>query len=68
MTYTTFNGYSTPRRERRFTLNDTDRAQWVDNDEGLYNWMRGSRLSMRAFVRQNRAELDAYIQKALGHE
>jgi len=34
-------------------LNDEERAQWVDNDEGLYNWRRQTRLSMREFVRQN---------------
>jgi len=22
------------------TLNDTDRKDWVNNDEGLYNWAR----------------------------
>lgn len=22
------------------TLNDAERAQWVSNDEGLYNWAR----------------------------
>lgn len=22
-------------------MNNTERAQWIDNDEGLYNWKRG---------------------------
>ena len=44
------------------TINDTDRAQWIDNDEGLYNWWRGSRQSKRAFIRENRAEIDATIR------
>jgi hypothetical protein len=43
-------------------MNNQEREQWIDNDEGLYNWWRGSRLSKREFVRQNRAELDAIIE------
>jgi hypothetical protein len=43
-------------------LNDEDRRQWILNDEGLYNWHRGSRLSMQAFIRQNRAEIDNAIR------
>jgi hypothetical protein len=49
----------------RQTLNDTERAQWIDNDEGLYNWWRSSRQSKRAFIRDNRAELDACINRVL---
>ena len=45
--------------------NDEERQQWVDNDEGLYNWMRRSHLSMRKFIRQNRAEIDAKIDSVL---
>jgi hypothetical protein len=52
----------------RQTLNDSERAQWIANDESLYNWQRSSRLSMRAFIRENRSELDAYINKALNKE
>ena len=47
------------------SLNDTDRAQWIDNDEGLYNWFRGSRQSKREFIREHRAELDTAINNAL---
>lgn len=39
-------------------MNDRDREQWVDNDEGLYNLMRRSRLSKRAWIRANRALID----------
>lgn len=49
-------------------MNDTEREQWIDNDEGLYLWWKGSRQSMRAFVRENRAELDRAINRALGNE
>lgn len=47
---------------KRDTLNDADRSQWIDNDEGLYRWWRGSRLGKREFIRQNRAEIDAAIR------
>ena len=47
------------------TLNDEDREQWIMNDEGLYNWFRSSRLSMRNFIRQNRKELDECIKPVL---
>jgi hypothetical protein len=47
------------------SLNDREREMWVQNDEGLYNWWKQSRLSMRAFLRENRAELDAAILRVL---
>ena len=46
-------------------MNDTDRSQWIDNDEGLYRWWRNSRTSKAQFIRQNRAELDAAINPVL---
>lgn len=49
-------------------LNDDERGQWISNDEGLYNWWRSSRLSLRKFIRQNRAEIDAAIQPVLNNE
>ena len=42
-------------------MNDTERTMWVDNDEGLYNWWRSSRLSKREFIRKHRKELDDAI-------
>lgn len=47
-------------------MNDDEREQWVSNDEGLYNAWRRSRLSMRAFIRGNRAMIDSVINAALG--
>jgi hypothetical protein len=44
-------------------MNDRDRAQWVDNDEGLYRWWRQHRQSKAAFIRANRAEIDEIIGK-----
>jgi hypothetical protein len=49
-------------------MNDDDRAQWIDNDEGLYLWWKSSRQSKRAFIRENRAELTKLINKMLNRE
>ena len=46
-------------------MNNTDREQWIDNDEGLYNWWRSSHLSKREFIRQNRQEIDQAINNVL---
>ena len=45
-------------------MNDTERAQWVDNDEGLYLDMKASRMGMRAYVRANRVEIDRVVSAA----
>lgn len=52
----------------KIILNDADRAQWIDNDERLYNWWRGSRQGKRQFIRENRAELDAAIMAQLNRK
>ena len=49
-------------------MNDNDRAQWIDNDEYLYNLWRHSRLSKREYIRQYRQELTEYINKVLNME
>ncbi len=46
-------------------LNIHDITQWIDNDEGLYNWWRSSRQSKRAFIAANRAELTACIERVI---
>lgn len=62
-------------------LTITDIEQWIDNDEGLYNWWKSSRTSVvsrytgnttgsqpmnkREFIRQNRTELEACINRVL---
>ncbi len=53
---------------KRITINDKDREEHINNDEGLYHMQRRSGLSMRAFIRANRAELDKVINKILGQE
>lgn len=47
-------------------MNNTEREQWIDNDEGLYDWWKSSRLSKREFIRQNRAEINAAIEQVTG--
>lgn len=49
-------------------MNDDDRAQWVNNDERLYSAWRSSRLSLRKYVAEFRAELTEYINKQLNRE
>lgn len=59
-----FGATHAPRSERRLSsLNDSDRADWLDNDEGLYSWWKGSRMSKRDFIRANRAEIDSAINR-----
>ncbi len=54
-----------PRRNPQQRLNDREREQWVRNDEGLYNWWKSTRLSMREFLRKVRPELDKSILEAI---
>jgi hypothetical protein len=42
-------------------MNDTERENLVDNDEGLYSMWRSSRKSKRKFIRANRPLIDAAI-------
>ena len=46
---------------KRSTLNNDDRRDWINNDEGLYSWWRSSRLNMADFIKQNKDEIDACI-------
>ena len=46
-------------------LNDNDRRDWVNNDEGLYDWWKSSGIGLYRFVRENRAELTRIITAAL---
>lgn len=39
-------------------MNDEERRQWVENDEGLYGLRRSSGLSTREFVKRNRSLID----------
>jgi len=42
-------------------MNNREREQWIDNDEGLYSEWRASRLSKREFIKRERKWLDAVI-------
>lgn len=53
---------------KKFTINNNDREQWVNNDEGLYNWWKSERIPMRKFITNHRTELDLIIRKACGQE
>ena len=46
-------------------MNDSDRSQWIDNDEGLYNWWLRSRQSKRQFIQKNRTTLSSLINRAI---
>ncbi len=50
-------------RTRR--LNNTDRAQWIDNDEGLYCWWKSSKQSKTKFIQENRELIDRAILNVL---
>lgn len=45
-----------------------ERRLWVMNDEGLYRWWKSTGLSMSEFIKQNKAEINAAIKRALGEK
>jgi hypothetical protein len=45
-------------------MNDNDRADWINSDEGLYRWWKSEGGSLRSFIRKNRAELTRIINAA----
>lgn len=49
-------------------MNNTDRSQWIDNDEGLYCWWKSSKLSKAQFIKENKEEIDKAINNVLGNE
>jgi len=40
-------------------------ADWIDNDEGLYNWFNRSRMSKAKFIKENKQELSDCINRVL---
>ena len=48
---------------RRPTINDNDREDFVNNDEGLYRLWQASKLGITTFVQQNRPFIDEVIRK-----
>jgi hypothetical protein len=49
-------------------VNNDERELWIRNDAGMYSWWQSTRLSMSAFIRENRAEIDAAIKRVLDAE
>lgn len=49
-------------------LNDDDRSQCIDNDEGLYDMWRASGLSKREFIRRSRLMLTEAITNVLDNK
>jgi hypothetical protein len=43
-------------------------AQWIDNDEGLYNWWKSSKQSKKHFLKENTFELRKCILKVLNRK
>lgn len=47
-------------------MNDRDRENWINNDEGLYDWFnswkRRNTGGMRGFIKEHREEIDAAIE------
>lgn len=46
----------------KISRNDEERAEMVQNDEGLWNLFSRSRMPMREFVRAYRAQIDAILE------
>jgi hypothetical protein len=46
-------------------MNNTERAQWIDKDEGLHNWWFLSGKSKGVFIRENKDDLDKAIKKVI---
>lgn len=45
-----------------------DIGQWIDNDEGLYNWWKSTKKSKTAFIKENRQALENLIIKTKNGE
>ncbi len=54
-----------PKPAKPITINDQDRREWVQNQEDLYLWWRGSGLGLYRFVRENRDKLTQIIRDQL---
>ena len=45
--------------------NDSERGEWVNNDEGLYDWWKSERISLTGFIEEHRSDIDAAIDRVL---
>lgn len=39
-------------------MNDQERRDWVQNDEGLYQWWTSTGMSLARFIQRHRDEID----------
>ena len=46
---------------KKVTINNEERRQWIANDEGLYLMQRRSDLPMAKFIKENRQQIDEVI-------
>jgi hypothetical protein len=46
-------------------MSNSEISQWIDNDEGLYNWWKSSRQSKTNFIKENKSELTQCIKKVI---
>ena len=53
------------RRRAKITLSDNDIRDWIDNDEGLYNWWIGCRQTKSQFIREERAAIVPAIKNII---
>jgi len=49
-------------------MNNSEREDWVMNDEGLYDWWKSSKMSLRKFIKENRKEIDEAIRRVTDGE
>lgn len=47
-------------------MSDTERRQWVENDEGLYLLWKRSGVGLYRWTREHRTEIDAVIEVVTG--
>ena len=47
-------------------MDNREREMWIQNDEGLYGWWKSSHTTLRNFIKENRVEIDATINRKLG--
>ena len=46
-------------------MNDNERREWVNNDEGLYLWWKSSRTGLYTWVKDHRKEIDETINQII---
>jgi len=46
-------------------INNEERRLWILNDEGLYNWQRESRQSLKEFIKTHKEEIDEVINNVV---